>query len=229
MTDDCVRVSLLQCPLFKQADNRVLQQWLDALTLACERYEQNQVINFQGDAYDQLKVLISGRVSAQFQDYSGKVMRVETLEAPEAVATAVLFSREQKLPVTLVAETEVSLVRISKKALLNLMQRDISVLENLLTDMGDRLVFLAEKARLLRFSNLRQKIASYLLSLFTSMSRTVELPYTREKLAEMFGVERPSLSRELSRMDEEGIISLDGKRVTVPRIEDLEEILDLFD
>ena len=90
------------------------------------------------------------------------------------------------------------------------------MLENTLRDMGDRLVFLAEKVRYIRFATLRQKVCSYLLQLRNrSSSNEVTLPYTREKLAEMFGVERPSLSRELSRMVNEGIITIEGKIITL--------------
>ena len=41
------------------------------------------------------------------------------------------------------------------------------------------------------------------------------MPYSRERLAELFGVTRPSLSRVLGEMANEGIVALAGRRVAV--------------
>ena len=207
---------LANANMFSGGSAEGVRRWLAALPGYCEQYQPGQVVHFQGDRYDRLILLIAGTADARFQDLSGKVMRIETLTGPEAVAPAVLFSTEQLLPVTLYAETNLRLFRVDRSDFLSLIQKDKHILESTLLDMGDRLIFLAEKVRFIRFSSLRQKICSCLLQL-RSRSRTpeVQFSYTREKLAEMFGVERPSLSRELSRMVSEGLISIQGKSVTI--------------
>ena len=87
--------------------------------------------------------------------------------------------------------------------------------------------FLAEKIRLFKFKSLRQKFTGYILSLSGKQhSDNVTLPYTREKLAELFGVARPSLSRVCSEMSDKGLVELDGKTVTILDKESLEESLD---
>ena len=43
----------------------------------------------------------------------------------------------------------------------------------------------------------------------------IQMPYSRERLAELFGVARPSLSRVLGEMASEGIVALAGRRVAV--------------
>jgi len=219
--------ALLYSPLFEGADKDAVAAWLETLGGHCETYSTGQILCFQGDVYDRLILLIQGSAAAQFQDASGKIMRVETLHAPEAVASAVVFSTEQILPVTLTAEQDLRLYRVKTEDLLTLLQKDQQVLKNLLQDMGDRLAFLAEKARFLRFSTLREKTAGYLLQLSDrSRDAAVKLPYTREKLAEMFGVERPSLSREFSKMVNEGLITIEGRNVTILDREELRECID---
>lgn len=218
---------LAEAKIFADASRDRVIRWLGAIPGYCEEYRSGQVIHFQGDRYDRLIMLVEGSAEASMQDPSGKVMKVETLEAPEAVAAAVLFSSEQLLPVTLSAETQVRLFRMKRETLLELLLKERKLLENLLTDMGDRLVFLAEKVKYIRFASLRQKIAGYLLELSSrAKSDELQLSYTREKLSEMFGVERPSLSREISRMDDEGLIHIDGRYVKILDRGALEDFLE---
>ncbi len=220
-------LQLTKARIFAGGSTERVSRWLGALPGYSEQFQSGQVIHFQGDRYDRLILLIEGKADARFQDPSGKVMQIETLTGPEAVAPAVLFSSEQQLPVTLYAETKVRLFRVNRSDLLALLHKEPQMLENTLLDMGDRLVFLAEKVRFIRFANLRQKICSYLLQLRSrSVTPKVNFTYTREKLAEMFGVERPSLSRELSRMVNEGIITIEGRQVTICDEEFLRDCLE---
>jgi len=215
------------CPLFDHADKDILEAWCREITIQPKQYYPDEIIHMQGDPYDSLIVLLEGRVTAQFQDSSGKVMLVETMQAPEAVATAVIYSQEAFLPVMLLADSRVRLLRIPRDALTKLFQQDTAVMMNYLRDMGDKLIFLAEKVRLMRFSTLRQKLASYILHLQDIYNKQqFSFVYSREKMAEMFGVERPSLSRELSRIAEDGLISLKGRHVSVLQPVQLRDILE---
>ena len=218
---------LLEAPLFSGASAEAVTRWLQRIPGSCMNCSPGQVVHFQGDRYDQLILLISGTADARFQDLSGKIMRIETLKGPDAVASAILFSSEQILPVTVTAETELRLISVPRDLVISLLQSDPKILENLLLDMGDRLAFLAEKVRYLRFASLRQKIAGYLLQQADRAGddQEIRVNYTREKLAEMFGVERPSLSRELSRMVDEGLIAISGRYVSLRDRESLEEYL----
>ncbi|MDT8299002.1 MAG: helix-turn-helix domain-containing protein, partial [Spirochaetaceae bacterium] len=93
--------------------------------------------------------------------------------------------------------------------MLGIFTREPMVLRAYLANAGDKVRFLAEKLRLIRFDSLRKKIAGHLLSL--ASSQNTENPrwrYSREQTADLLGVARPSLSRELSQMAEEGLLTL---------------------
>jgi CRP-like cAMP-binding protein len=56
----------------------------------------------------------------------------------------------------------------------------------------------------------------YLRSLSTEQnSHTITLPISKKQLADYFGVQRPSLFRELKKMKEEGLINIDNKTITL--------------
>ena len=82
--------------------------------------------------------------------------------------------------------------------------------------MGNRVVFLADKIRYLSMKSLRQKISGYILELSKKQkSEKIRFDYSLDKLSELFSVARPSLSRELSRMVEEGLIRREGRSLVL--------------
>lgn len=181
----------------------------------------------RGDEYNSLKILLEGEVSAEIQDFSGKTIKIENLKAPDAMATGILFADDNTLPVTLVAQTKIKLISIPKSSIIMISQKNQHFLLNYFRDSGNKVVFLAEKLRLFKFKTLRQKFTGYVLSLSGKQnSDTIILPYTREKLAELFGVARPSLSRICSEMSDEGLVKLKGKTITILNKRDLKLEMD---
>lgn len=52
---------------------------------------------------------------------------------------------------------------------------------------------------------------------------TLHLPHNRQEMADVLNVSRTSLSRELSRLQDEGIIRFKGKTIEILDLEALEE------
>jgi len=86
------------------------------------------------------------------------------------------------------------------------------MLDGLLADMGDRLQFLAQRLRMSQFGSIRQKLALYLIDHSPADRRSpVRIPNTRQELADIFGVARPSVSRVISELEQEGVIETHGR------------------
>ena len=66
------------------------------------------------------------------------------------------------------------------------------------------------------FKTIRQKIASYLLPLYNQQQQLqITVDRSPQELSDYFGVSRPSLARELSHMQEDGMIIADRKQITI--------------
>ncbi len=63
-------------------------------------------------------------------------------------------------------------------------------------------------------SSLRERIAIWLIDAMDE-NAVVNLPMNREQLADFLGVARPSLSRELMRMQKDGLIEVNKKMIRV--------------
>ncbi len=89
-----------------------------------------------------------------------------------------------------------------------------SITKNMLEIMSQRNHEITRKAHILSCNILRERIALWLLGLVDEKGK-VELKMNREQLASYLGVARPSLSRELMKMQEDGIIIAEKNYIKV--------------
>ena len=208
--------ALRQCPLFQGVSREDLQRLLSSPGCRARPRGKGSIVAFRGDVYDRLLLVLSGSLSAHLQDFRGQVLKVETLRAHEAVAPAILFAADNLLPVTLTAAEDSLLQELPRDAVLALLQRSGPFLLNYLRATGSRLVLLAEKLYLQRFASIRQRIAGYLLDQADKQATdSPRLKVTKEGLAEIFGVTRPSLSRAFARLCRQGVIQPEGRTVHI--------------
>lgn len=100
--------------------------------------------------------------------------------------------------------------------------RHQTITKNMLEIFSDRNYEITRKAHILSCNVLREKIALWLLNSIDEKGR-VELHMNREQLAAYLGVTRPSLSRELMKMQEEGIINAGKNYICVKDFDALED------
>ena len=78
---------------------------------------------------------------------------------------------------------------------------------------------------MLTMENIRQKIGDFLREEYKKQKTLIiKVPLSRQEMAEHMGIQRPSLSRELSRMREEGIIKFDKEFIVVKDLDDLNNL-----
>ncbi|HLN73861.1 MAG: Crp/Fnr family transcriptional regulator [Methylococcaceae bacterium] len=188
-------------------------------------YGKNEVITSAGDLCDRLLIVQRGSVKAEMNDYSGKTIKIEDLGVPQPLATAFLFGKQNRFPVTVSANTEVEMVSILKPEFVKLLQMNSLILNNYLNTISTRAQFLSQKLKFLSFKTIKQKIAHYLLEKAGDNLHTVEVPQSQEQLAEMFGVARPSLSRTLGEMVQEGLIVTQRRSIKILNKEKMNQLL----
>ena len=81
------------------------------------------------------------------------------------------------------------------------------MVRNLIGVMADKVLFLNEKITHTGKHTTRDKLLSYLSSeAIRRQSRSFDIPYDRQQLADYLGVERSAMSAELSKLQKEGIV-----------------------
>ena len=91
---------------------------------------------------------------------------------------------------------------------------------NLLRDLSDKTLILTRKVHYLTLKGMRQRIFAYLSDIYRQQGTTsIKLPNTREQIAEIINVSRTAMSREMSRMEKEGLIEVSGKTIILKDID----------
>jgi len=216
---------LASCPLFSGLEPTNLSASLAAIPHSLVSFRADTVVLLAGCRYSALHVLIEGEAFAEMTSEEGKVVRVESFKAVEALASAILFSDSQTLPVSVIAKSDCRLVSIPKEGFMELCMRHKPILEALLKDIGGRLDMLTHKLKAAQFVTLREKIADWILRRRDlSGSDGIRMEATRERMAELFGVARPSLSREFGVLVKSGLIELKGREIRVRNVKGLRSI-----
>jgi CRP-like cAMP-binding protein len=93
--------------------------------------------------------------------------------------------------------------------------------------LGEKNVKLNQKLELLTLKGMREKIASYLLNeSLERKSNMFQVVLNRTELADYLNVSRTSMSRELARMKEEGLIDFYGNSFKLINKSSLAECLE---
>ena len=95
---------------------------------------------------------------------------------------------------------------------------------NLLTVFANKAYRMNQKLRVLGGGVIREKIACFLVEQQDKEGR-INSSFSREEMADYLNVARPSLSRELGKMQKEGIISLERRQIQIKDQKRLEEYL----
>jgi len=214
---------LLLCPICKNVPVDELESFFNELKIKTKTYKKGEWIAQQGDTVKALHILLKGSVKAEMISESGTVLNIETIHAPNPLAPAFLFAENNQFPVDIVALEEVEIIRIAKASIMKQLAKNEAFLNGFMTFNSNRMYFLSERLKLFSTKTIKGKLAQYILARTKNMNFTLDMSQTR--LAEYFGVTRPSLSRSIAAMIDEEIISLKGKNGKVLNPLKLKELI----
>jgi CRP-like cAMP-binding protein len=163
-----------------------------------------------------LKIIIEGTARGDMTNFNGKLITIEEIESVRMLAPAFLFGKNSKYPVTIVAATDVKILNIPKNEFVKMMHNSEKLMINFMNELSSRAQFLSQKIKFLSFHDIKAKFAYYILNLIKNKNtNTVRLPITQDKLAELFGVTRPSLARAIREMHNDRIINARAKEIEI--------------
>jgi len=205
--------------LFKDIPTQNIEHLFINKLYNINKYTKNSVIYFQNEKCVTLDIIISGTVSIQGIDEKGNYISISDFTIGDTLGANLLFSHKNFYPMMILSKTEVTLLKLKKEIVLNLCQRDTIFLTNFLQSLADKTLILTDKIRTLSFKSIRQCIIDFLIyESYAQKSNRIKLELTKKELAEKFGVQRPSLSRELNKMRKEGLIEYDAHSITLVNI-----------
>ena len=188
-------------------------------------YKKNDVIANQGEKCNSLSVILEGKAVIQTIYENGKVLTLANFNVSDVFAEALLFSKDREYPATVMALEDCKVLSFPKNSILGIMQKNTKFAENLLELLSQKIVILNRKINLIELDSIRRKICKILLDNYKRNDSYVYKIKSKKELAEELGIPRPSLSRELIKMKEIGIIDFNLKEIKITDLEGLEDEL----
>lgn len=218
--------ALVNNPLFRGITLERLFADLEEISFHTRSYKKGEILAQQGAVCNRLVILTKGSVRGEMIDYSGRLIKVEDIAAPRAIAPLFLFGEENRYPVEVTANEPTEVIELPKSSVLSLFRKNEQFLENYMNLSANYARTLSDKLFFMSFKTIRQKLASYLLRLYKQQQQThITLDRSQQELSDYFGVSRPSLARELAHMQEDGLLIADRKHITILQKEQLVRLI----
>jgi CRP-like cAMP-binding protein len=172
-------------------------------------------------------LIMEGKGKLEVTDSKGRVVSLMEFAAGDLLAAELLFSNKA-FPVDAIADSEVKTLIINKDKWMELISSKAILLKNFLQINAAKTAQLYEKIKCFSFRSLRERYIVYILSLADEQeSDNIILHKSQNELAQFFGVNRPSLGREVRDMHNQGLIKQEGKRLFIPDRKKLESYVNI--
>jgi CRP-like cAMP-binding protein len=181
-----------------------------------------------GTPFQGVGVVASGSVALTKETYYGNRIILDILNSGAIFGEMVAFSDTKVWPATVIAQDDSSLLFLPPDKILgtcsNVCASHTTLIMNMLKILSNRTLMLNKKIENLSAKNIRSRVSSYLLDMYRmNRNATFIVPMKRHELADYLMMPRPSLSREMGLMRDEGIIEFDGSSIKIKNILMLEK------
>ncbi|KAF5074494.1 Crp-like helix-turn-helix domain protein [anaerobic digester metagenome] len=194
---------IISLPLFQTFTRDALRSWLNLYNYSIAEFPPGSTIFNEGEECRSIFVILSGTVLIQKIDSSGRYFNVGEAAVGEIMGSNVMFSDHTFYPLSTTAITNVKLLSLPRELVIKLCQVNVHFLESLLRISSGKAFLLTKRLNEVTVQTLKQNIARFLLKEADAQDTAlITLPFTKKEWADLLGVQRPSLQRELKRLEE---------------------------
>ena len=208
----------------KKSKEAILEIFRDT-NYTLKKYSKNDIIAIEGDTCTSIGLVLEGNVDIK-RMLGSKVVHLSSFSKGGVFGEIIAFSDVNLYPATVIASSLSQIMFIDKKDFIKFCTHNEEFLGMFLNTLTNKIFLLNNSITNLTFNSIRQKICNFLISEYKiQKSKNIKLNITKEKLSEILGVTRPSLSRELINMKDDGLIDYNRSHIIILDLEAIENIL----
>ncbi len=205
-----------QIDLMKSITPQEIESYLIEGSCKITQYKKNNIVHFVGEVCSKLEIILSGKVVIERIDESGNLMTIAEFLGGDVLGGNLMFSKNPYYPMTVTAKEATLILEINKDRLFRLFSDNHEFLSSYLEYVSDHTVILGDRIKHYVNRTIRESIISYLnFESKKQNSSIIKLSMTKKALAEKIGVQRTSLSRELAKMREDGLIEFNSVSISL--------------
>lgn len=216
---------LSNIPLFQKLPEQALGM-IDRILMQRE-FSRGENIFTEGNESSGFYIIIKGRVKVFKLSAEGKEQILHIVGSRELLGAVSVFAGSP-YPAHADALEKTSALFFPRKEFLILIQKEPSVVMNMMANLATRLQHFTRMIEDLSLKEVPGRLAAYLLYLCerTQCGEAVEIDISKGQLASLLGTIPETLSRILRRMTEKGILEVKGRNITLLNRKALRDIVD---
>jgi len=217
MSDDIS--ALRRTALFKELDEETLRSI--ASRAVPRAFRKDEVLFIAGETALGLYVIVSGSVRAFRESSDGREQVIHVERAGATIAEVPVFD-DGNYPSTVAADEDTDTLFLHKRDVRQLCFEHPQIPLAALRVLAGRLRRCAELVEELSLKEVGQRVARFLLAEArrngkrTDKGLSIKLTQTNQQIAAQVGTVREVISRSLSRLQQDGLIVVADRRLTIP-------------
>ncbi|HEY0078742.1 MAG TPA: Crp/Fnr family transcriptional regulator [Pyrinomonadaceae bacterium] len=209
--------ALGRTPLFKELDAELLRALAERAVE--RRFRKDELLFVAGEEARGLYCIVEGAVRAFRESADGREQVIHVERAGATIAEVPVFD-DGVFPSSVAAETDSTLLFIDKRDVRNLCREHPQIALAALKVLAGRLRRCAELVETLSLREVGQRVARLLLAEAHARGEHTRegfsLTLTNQQIAARVGSVREVVSRALARLHQDGLVTLEGRRLTIP-------------
>lgn len=178
-----------------------------------KKYTKGSTVYEKSIVCNSLDIVLSGDLVAYATSANGSESRVFSFEKDDTIGANLLFGNINRYPFNIYATTNCELLHINKDAVEALL-KDYEFTLNFIKILSLNSQVMNQKIAIYTQKTLRENLMDYFNTLSLQQnSRLITLSMSKKQIADYLGVQRPSLFRELKKMQDEGLIFVLNKEI----------------
>lgn len=206
---------LRQIPMLANSDEGILDWCIREKQIFSREYAKGATVHCQHERCTTLDVVLSGSLVAYSLSGNGSAVTLFEFKENGMFGANLMFGDNDAYPLNIYAVTACTLLHITREAVVELLRGHDFVM-HYIKSLSMNAQGMNQKIAMLTQKTLRENILDYLRhQSIVQGSADIRLPVSKRELADMMGVQRPSLFRELKKIRDEGLIEISNRHIRV--------------
>lgn len=206
--------------LFLGVKENEIEAMLSCLQMRKQSYKKGEYVLNQGQRWENILILVEGKLHIQQDDYWGKRTLVDGINPGEMFGESYAAPESGALMNDVMAVEDSVVLFFNVKKIITVCSSACKfhtlVVQNLFFAISEQNRKLVQKISYLSKRTTREKLIAYLSDEAKCQNTScVSIPFNRQELANFLSVERSAMSNELSKMRDEGLITFNKNHFTL--------------
>ena len=169
-------------------------------------YQKNQIIFTEGTKCSKIGIILEGEIKISTITHLEKEETFTIVKKGEIFGNSLIFSSSPYYLGNIIATQKTTICFINKADLITELSNNPKLLEYYINAISDKTIKIKQQNKLLAHKNIRDRILYYFITLSKKQNSSIIKLSSITKLSSELSLPRPSVSRELSKMEVDGLI-----------------------